>query len=117
MKFFVDTADTAEIKSLAADGLLDGANTNPLLVAKTGKKFADIIREICGNLPGPVSAGVAATYYDGMSRKAFVRREIAKNVTIKVPPTSDGLRACRRLSSAGLTSFLADLSITGQTLA
>jgi transaldolase len=101
MKFFVDTADTAEIKSLASSGLLDGVTTNPSLVAKTGKKFTDIIREICDVVPGPVSAEVAATDYDGMMREAFVLREIAKNVTIKVPLTPDGLRACRRLTSDG----------------
>ena len=101
MKFFVDTADTAEIKSLAASGLLDGVTTNPSLVSKTGKKFADIIRDICAIVPGPVSAEVAATDYDGMLREAFVLREIANNVTIKVPLTPDGLRACRRLTSEG----------------
>jgi transaldolase len=101
MKFFVDTADTAEIKSLASSGLLDGVTTNPSLVAKTGKKFTDIIRDICAIVPGPVSAEVAATDYDGMMREAFVLREIAKNVTIKVPLTPDGLRACRRLTSDG----------------
>jgi transaldolase len=101
MKFFVDTADTAEIKSLASSGLLDGVTTNPSLVAKIGKKFTDIIREICAVVPGQVSAEVAATDYDGMMREAFVLREIAKNVTIKVPLTPDGLRACRRLTSDG----------------
>jgi transaldolase len=101
MKFFVDTADTAEIKSLASSGLLDGVTTNPSLVAKTGKKFTTIIAEICAIVPGPVSAEVAATDYDGMMREAAVLREIAKNVTIKVPLTPDGLRACRKLSSEG----------------
>jgi transaldolase len=101
MKFFVDTADTAEIKSLASSGLLDGVTTNPSLVAKTGKKFADIIREICAIVPGPVSAEVAALDYDGMMREASVLREIAKNVTIKVPLTPDGLRACKRLRDDG----------------
>ena len=101
MKFFVDTADTAEIKSLAASGLLDGVTTNPSLVAKTGKKFTDTIAEICAIVPGPVSAEVAATDYDGMMREAYVLREIAKNVTIKVPLTPDGLRACKRLRSEG----------------
>ena len=95
MKFFVDTADTAEIKSLAASGLLDGVTTNPSLVAKTGKKFLDVLADICAIVPGPVSAEVAATDYDGMLAEARVLREIAKNVTIKVPLTPDGLRACR----------------------
>jgi transaldolase len=101
MKFFVDTADTAEIRSLAASGLLDGVTTNPSLVAKTGKKFADVIADICATVPGPVSAEVAATDFDGMMAEARVLREIAKNVTIKVPLTPDGLRACRRLSEDG----------------
>jgi transaldolase len=101
MKFFVDTADIAEIKSLADSGLLDGVTTNPSLVAKTGKKFTDTIAEICAIVSGPVSAEVAATDYGGMMREAFVLREIAKNVTIKVPLTPDGLRACRRLRTDG----------------
>jgi transaldolase len=87
MKFFVDTADTAVIKSLAASGLLDGVTANPSLVAKIGKKFTDIIREIRDVVPGPVSAEAAATDFDGMMREASVPREIAGNVTIKVRPT------------------------------
>ena len=74
MKFFVDTADTAEIKSLAASGLLDGVTTNPSLVAKTGRKFLDVLAEICAVVPGPVSAEVAATDYDGMMAEARVLR-------------------------------------------
>ena len=101
MKFFVDTADTAEIKSLASSGLLDGVTTNPSLIAKTGRKFADVVAEICAIVPGPVSAEVAATDYEGMMREAYVLRDIAKNVTIKVPLTPDGLRACKRLTTEG----------------
>jgi transaldolase len=101
MKFFVDTADIAEIKSLVSSGLLDGVTTNPSLVAKTGKKFADVIDEICAVVPGPVSAEVAAVDFDGMMREAYVLREIARNVAIKVPLTPDGLRACKRLRDEG----------------
>ena len=101
MKFFVDTADTAEIKSLVSSGLLDGVTTNPSLIANSGKKFTDVIAEICAIVPGPVSAEVAATDFDGMIREAYVLREIAKNVTIKVPLTPDGLRACHRLANEG----------------
>ena len=101
MKFFVDTADVAEIKELAATGLLDGVTTNPTLVAKAGRDFKDIINEICAVVPGPVSAEVAATDYDGMMREADVLRKIAKNVTIKVPLTMDGLKACKALTSDG----------------
>ena len=101
MKFFVDTADTAEIRSLAASGLLDGVTTNPSLMAKTGKKFQDVLADICAAVPGPVSAEVAATEFDGMMAEARVLRAIAKNITVKVPLTPDGLRACRHLTGDG----------------
>ncbi len=101
MKFFVDTADVAEIKLLAASGLLDGVTTNPSLVAKSGRAMHDVIAEICAIVPGPVSAEVAATDYDGMLHEARILRAIAKNVTVKVPLTPDGLRACRHLTNDG----------------
>jgi transaldolase len=101
MKFFVDTADTKEIRSLAESGLLDGVTTNPSLIAKSGRKILEVIAEICEVVPGPVSAEVAATEYEPIMREAKVLRRIAKNVTIKVPLTPDGLRACKALSSDG----------------
>ena len=101
MKFFVDTADTKEIKSLAASGLLDGVTTNPSLMAKSGRKFQDVLAEICATVPGPVSAEVASTEFDGMMAEARVLRAIAKNITVKVPLTPDGLRACRHLTDDG----------------
>lgn len=101
MKFFVDTADTKEIRSLAESGLLDGVTTNPSLIAKSGRKILEVIAEICDVVPGPVSAEVAATEYEPIMREAKVLRRIAKNVTIKVPLTPDGLRACKALSSDG----------------
>jgi transaldolase len=101
MKFFVDTADTREIKELAASGLLDGVTTNPSLIAKSGRNILEVIAEICAIVPGPVSAEVAATEYEQIMREARVLRRIATNVTIKVPLTPDGLRACKALSSDG----------------
>jgi transaldolase len=101
MKFFVDTADVAEIKALAESGLLDGVTTNPTLVAKSGRKMRDVITEICGLVSGPVSAEVAATDHEGMMAEARILREIARNVTIKVPLTPDGLRTCRKLTDDG----------------
>src|ERR1700692_165836 len=101
MKFFVDTADTAEIKSIAETGLLDGVTTNPSLIAKSGRKIVDVIAEICGIVEGPVSAEVAATDYDSMMREAAVLRRIAPNVTVKLPLTPDGLRACKALTKDG----------------
>jgi transaldolase len=101
MKFFIDTADMTEIRSLASSGLLDGVTTNPTLIAKSGRKFAEVIAEICQVVPGPVSAEVAGTEYDQIMAEARVLRKIANNVCIKVPLTPDGLRACRHLSDDG----------------
>ncbi len=101
MKFFIDTADLAEIKSLASSGLLDGVTTNPSLIAKSGRDFKEVIKEICSIVPGPVSAEVAGTEYDQIMKEAAVLRKIADNVCIKVPLTPDGLRACRHLSDDG----------------
>ena len=101
MKFFVDTADVAEIKELAATGLLDGVTTNPSLVAKAKRDFKEIVAEICAAVDGPVSAEVAATDLDGMLKEGRTLAKIAKNVTVKVPLTWDGLKACRALSGEG----------------
>ena len=101
MKFFVDTADVGEIRELAATGLLDGVTTNPTLIAKAGRPIKQVIAEICEAVPGPVSAEVAATNFDGMMAEAAILSAIAKNVTIKVPLTWDGLKACKALSSKG----------------
>src|SRR5690348_18133023 len=91
MKFFIDTADLGEIRDLAATGLVDGVTTNPSLVAKSGRQFLDVVREICAVVPGPVSAEVTAT--DGATMLAEGRKlaKIAKNIAVKVPLTPDGL--------------------------
>ena len=101
MKFFADTAEIAEIRELAATGLLDGVTTNPSLVHKSGRDFLEVVREICGVVSGPVSAEVVALDYEGMMREAEVLRKIADNITIKVPLTPDGLKACKSLTSDG----------------
>jgi transaldolase len=101
MKFFADTADIAEIKACQDMGLVDGVTTNPSIIAKSGRKFKDVIAEICSFVPGPVSAEVAALDYDGMIREGNELRKIAKNVAIKVPLTPDGLKACRFFTGDG----------------
>jgi transaldolase len=101
MKFFVDTADVAEIRELAATGLLDGVTTNPSLVAKAGRDFKEIIAEICEVVSGPVSAEVAALDTEGMLKEGRALAKIAKNVTVKVPLTWAGLKACKALTSEG----------------
>jgi len=101
MKFFVDTADTAEIAEMAQTGLLDGVTTNPSLIAKSGRDFMDVTREICGLTHGPVSAEVIALDHEGMMREAEILRKIADNVCIKVPLTIDGLKTCKKLTGDG----------------
>jgi transaldolase len=101
MKFFVDTADIADIRDLAATGLLDGVTTNPSLIHKSGRKFLEVVAEICSIVPGPVSAEVVALDHETMMKEAAVLRKIADNVTIKVPLTVDGLKTCKALSEDG----------------
>ncbi len=101
MKFFADTAEVKDIKELNDLGLLDGVTTNPSLIAKSGRNFKDVIAEICSIVEGPVSAEVVSLDYDGMMREAADLRKIARNVTIKVPLTLDGLKACKALTSDG----------------
>ncbi|MDH5410966.1 MAG: fructose-6-phosphate aldolase [Alphaproteobacteria bacterium] len=102
MKFFVDTADVAEIRDLAATGLVDGVTTNPSLVAKSGRDFFEVLEEICDIVDGPVSAEVAATDSDTMLAEGKALSKIAKNIAVKVPLTRDGLKACKALSGDGI---------------
>ena len=101
MKFFVDTAEIAEIRELQDTGLLDGVTTNPSLVKKSGRNFLEVVKEIAGVVKGPVSAEVVATDFDGMMREAEVLRKLADNIAVKVPLTIDGLKACKSLSGDG----------------
>ena len=101
MKFFVDTADIAEIEDLAATGLLDGVTTNPSLIHKSGGDFIETLKRICELVPGPVSAEVTATEADSMVAEGRLLADIAANIVVKVPLTWDGLKACKTLSQAG----------------
>ncbi|AZO03961.1 MAG: fructose-6-phosphate aldolase [Mesorhizobium sp.] len=97
MKFFVDTADIKEIKELHDLGLLDGVTTNPSLILKSGGKIAEVTKQICDIVEGPVSAEVVATEFNQMMAEAEVLAKIAPNVCIKVPLTLDGLKACKTI--------------------
>ncbi|MGO9171637.1 MAG: fructose-6-phosphate aldolase [Rhodomicrobium sp.] len=102
MKFFADTAEIDEIRELAATGLLDGATTNPSLIAKAGRNFIETVREICAIVEGPVSAEVSATDTETMLAEARKLAAIAENVAVKVPLTWEGLKACRTLAQDGI---------------
>jgi transaldolase len=101
MKFFVDTADIADIKDIAATGLLDGVTTNPSLILKSGRPMLETIKEICGIVPGPVSAETVSTDYKTMLEEGRKLAKLAKNVTVKVPLTPDGLKTCKALREEG----------------
>jgi transaldolase len=102
MKFFVDTAEVKDIQELNETGLLDGVTTNPSLIAKSGRDFKEVVKEICGIVDGPVSAEVAALDKDGMIKEGEVLAKIADNVVIKLPLTWDGLKACKHFTNAGI---------------
>lgn len=102
MKLFIDSADPKEIADCAATGLIDGVTTNPSLAAKTGLDFRHSLERICALVPGSVSAEVIATDAAGMIAEGESLAQVAPNVTIKVPLTWDGLKACRSLSEKGL---------------
>ena len=104
MKIFLDTANIDEIREAHSWGILDGVTTNPSLVAKEGKDFLDVVRQICAIVPGPVSAEVVATSSDEMIREGreIMRKVGAPNVVIKIPMIREGLRAIRTLSSEGI---------------
>ena len=102
MKFFIDTANIDDIRELHDTGMVDGVTTNPSLIAKSGRDFLEVLREICTTVDGPVSAEVVATDYTGMVEEGKKLAEIADNVVIKVPLTWDGLKACRYFTGQGV---------------
>lgn len=102
MKFFIDTADVKEIRQAHDLGLVDGVTTNPSLIAKSGRKFEDVIKEITGIVDGPISAEVVALDADGMIREAGELAKIHKNIVIKLPMTPEGLKACAALTREGI---------------
>ena len=101
MKFFVDTADVDAIRDLADTGLVDGVTTNPSLIAKSGRDFVEVVKDICDIVDGPISAEVTATAYDEMMAEGRKLAKIHENITVKVPLTRDGLKTCKSLSEEG----------------
>ena len=101
MKFFIDTADVKEIREAAMMGLVDGVTTNPSLVAKTGRKFRDVLVEVCDIVKGPVSAEVVGVKYDDMMKEARELAALRPNIVVKVPLIPEGLKAVRTLTDEG----------------
>ncbi len=97
MKFFIDTADVKEIREANELGLVDGVTTNPSLIAKSGRNFKDVIKEIVQIVDGPISAEVISTEHNGMIKEAEELVKIHKNIVVKVPMTAEGLKATKTL--------------------
>ena len=102
MKFFVDTADVSEIRKLNELGIVDGVTTNPTLIAKSGRPIREVLAEICDLVDGPVSGETVSTDAEGMVREGHWLREIADNLTVKVPLTVDGIKATKILIDEGI---------------
>lgn len=101
MKFFVDSADVDAIRELHDLGMVDGVTTNPSIILKSGRDIMEVTREICGITSGPVSAEVVSMKAEDMIAEGRKLAEIAPNITVKVPLTWDGLKACKVLSGEG----------------
>lgn len=104
MKFFIDSADIKQIREASELGLLDGVTTNPSLVAKVGKPFLQVLEEICELVQGPVSAEVISLECEGMMKEARELKRIASNIVIKLPLTTEGLKATKRCTDEGIAT-------------
>ena len=102
MKLFIDTANIKEIKEAANMGLLDGVTTNPSLVAKEGKEFKSLLKEICSIVNGDISAEVISTDYNGMMREARDLAKLDEKIVVKIPLIKEGLKAIKSLKSEGI---------------
>jgi transaldolase len=102
MKFFIDTANIAEIREAASMGVLDGVTTNPSLVAKEGKDFRKLLEEICAIVDGPISAEVISIDFDGIMKEGRELSKIHKNIVVKVPLIKEGLKAVKALKAEGI---------------
>jgi len=102
MMIFLDTGNTKEIKEAASWGVLDGITTNPSLVAKEGRSFKDLLKEICSLVDGPISAEVVSVEADAMVKEGKDLSAVHKNIVVKVPLIPEGLKACKALTSQGI---------------
>lgn len=102
MKFFLDTANIDEIKDAHSMGMVDGVTTNPSLIAREGREFEEVIKEICASVDGPISAEVISTDTEGMLKEARHLAALHKNIVVKIPMTVDGIKATCQLTKEGI---------------
>lgn len=106
MKIFIDTANINEIREANSLGIIDGVTTNPSLIAKEGREFISVVKEICSIVDGPISAEVVSLKYDEMVKEAKTLAKIHKNIVVKIPLTAEGLKAAKVLSKEGIKTNL-----------
>ncbi|MBU1355887.1 MAG: fructose-6-phosphate aldolase [Candidatus Edwardsbacteria bacterium] len=116
MKLFIDTANVSEIKEAASWGIIDGVTTNPSLIAKEGRDFAQVVKEICAIVDGPVSAEVLSPDAPGMLKEAEPLIKIHPNVAVKIPMTLEGLKAVKELSKKGIKTHITLVFSANQAL-
>lgn len=116
MKLFLDTANISEIREAWDLGVIDGVTTNPSLVSKEGRKFNDVLREVCRIVDGPVNAEVIGTRYQDMIDEARALARINRRIYVKIPMTSDGLRAVKELSGEGIRTNMTLVFSSNQAL-
>jgi transaldolase len=116
MKLFIDTANVSEIKEAASWGIIDGVTTNPSLIAKEGRDFAQVVKEICAIVDGPVSAEVLSPDAPGMLKEAQPLIKIHPNVAVKIPMTLEGLKAVKELSAQGVKTHITLVFSANQAL-
>ncbi len=116
MKFFIDTADIEEIKAANMRGWVDGVTTNPSLIAKTGLPFHEVIKSICKEVKGPVSAEVIGLETEQMLKEGRELAKLADNVVVKIPMTENGMIAVKKLSSEGIKTNITLVFSTMQAL-
>jgi len=116
MKIFIDTAIISEIKEVNELGIIDGVTTNPTLIARSGRKFEEVIKEITGIIDGPISAEVISLESEGMIEEALELDKIHDNIVIKIPMTSEGLKAVKLLTAKGIKTNVTLIFSTNQAL-
>jgi len=116
VKLFIDTANVGEIRAAADMGILSGVTTNPSLVAKEGRDFVEVLKEILDIVDGPISAEVVSLDADGMVREGLAYAKLHKNIVIKVPMTTEGLKAVHRFAAQGIRTNVTLIFSANQAL-
>ncbi|MFH1586483.1 MAG: fructose-6-phosphate aldolase [Candidatus Diapherotrites archaeon] len=116
MKIFIDTANVKEIKEAASWGIVDGVTTNPTLIAREGRDFKEVVKEICSIVDGPISAEAVSEDAEGMVKEAKELSKIHKNIVVKIPMTAEGLKATKECTEKGIKTNVTLIFSANQAL-